>query len=91
MGKPVFSKGGGIAPHVSELSEALAAKGHEVHIFTRSGGLGDYEQINGVHYYRITHDQNGNIVYQMDRMCDVMLSRFLDVRGASRKDSYAKK
>ena len=33
----------GIAPHVSELSEALAAKGHDVHVFTRSGGLGDYE------------------------------------------------
>lgn len=26
---------GGVAPHVSELSEALAKKGHEVHIFTR--------------------------------------------------------
>ncbi|MCL7410853.1 MAG: glycosyltransferase family 4 protein [Methanosarcinaceae archaeon] len=73
-------KVGGIAPHVSELSEALAAKGHEVHIFTRSGGLGDYEMINGVHYHMVTHDQSGNIVYQMDRMCDAMYSRFLDVR-----------
>ncbi|MDO9516536.1 MAG: glycosyltransferase family 4 protein, partial [Methanosarcinaceae archaeon] len=72
-------KVGGIAPHVSELSEALAAKGHEVHIFTRSGGLSDYEMINGVHYQRVTHDQAGGIVYQMDRMCDAMYSRFLEV------------
>jgi len=26
---------GGIAPHVSELSEALVKRGHEVHIFTK--------------------------------------------------------
>lgn len=25
---------GGISPHVSELSEALAAEGHEIHLFT---------------------------------------------------------
>ena len=30
-------KVGGIAPHVSELSEHLARRGHEVHIFTRRG------------------------------------------------------
>ena len=62
----------GIAPHVSELSEAVAAKGHEVHTFTRSGGLGDYEQINGVHYHMVTHNQSSSIVNQMDRMCDTM-------------------
>ena len=65
-------KVGGIAPHVSELSETLAEKGNGVHIFTRSGELGDYEVINGVHYHRVTHDQSGSIVYQMDRMCDVL-------------------
>ena len=26
---------GGISPHVSELSEALSAEGHDVHLFTR--------------------------------------------------------
>ena len=26
---------GGISPHISELSDALAAEGHEVHLFTR--------------------------------------------------------
>jgi len=73
-------KVGGIAPHISELSESLAAKGHEVHIFTRSGGFRDHDKINGVHYHRVTYDQAGGIVYQMDRMCDAMYCRFLDVR-----------
>ncbi len=43
-------KVGGIAPHVSELSEALAERGHEVHIFTRRGDFDAYDRINGVHY-----------------------------------------
>jgi hypothetical protein len=30
-------KVGGIAPHVSELSEALARRGHGVHVLTRRG------------------------------------------------------
>lgn len=74
-------KVGGIAPHVSELSETLAKKGHEVHLFTRSGGLQDYELINGVHYHRISHDQSGNIVHQMDKMCDAMYYRYREVIG----------
>ncbi len=49
---------GGISPHVSELSEALAAEGHEVHLFTRGHEDSD-EIINGVHYHRVTCDQNG--------------------------------
>ena len=84
-------KVGGIAPHVSELSEALAAKGREVHIFTRSGGLRDYEIVNGVHYHRVTYDQSGGIVDQMDRMCDAIYSRFLDVKGIYEKVVWAKK
>ena len=70
---------GGISPHVSELSEALAAKGHEVHLFTRGRGIND-ELINGVHYHRVACDQNGGVVEQMNRMCDSMYCRFLDVR-----------
>ncbi|MEA1984905.1 MAG: glycosyltransferase family 4 protein [Euryarchaeota archaeon] len=73
-------KVGGVAPHVSELSEALAAEGHEAHIFTRAGNFGDYDFINGVHYHRVTHDQSGSIVDQMNAMCDAMYHRFLDVR-----------
>ncbi len=70
---------GGIAPHVSELSDALAAEGHDVHLFTRGHGNSD-EVINEVHYHRVACDQNGRLVEQMNRMCDNMYSRFLDVR-----------
>ena len=70
---------GGIAPHVSELSEALAAEGQEVHLFTRGRGNND-EVINGVYYHIVDCDQNGGIVEQMNRMCDNIYIRFLDVR-----------
>jgi glycosyltransferase involved in cell wall biosynthesis len=70
---------GGISPHVSELSEALAAEGHEVHLFTR--GLDDNDEIiNNVYYHKVACDQNVGIVEQMNRMCDNMYFRFLDVK-----------
>jgi glycosyltransferase involved in cell wall biosynthesis len=69
-------KVGGISPHVTELAEALVAKGHEVHIFTRIGDKSEYDEINSVHYQRCRHDQSGGIVMQMDRMCDAMVDRF---------------
>lgn len=49
---------GGISPHVSKLSEVLAAERHEVHLFTRSRENND-EIINRVHYHRVACDQNG--------------------------------
>lgn len=70
---------GGISPHVSELSEALAVEGHEVHLFTRGRDNSD-DFIRGVHYHRVASDQNGGIVEQMNRMCDNMYFRFIDVR-----------
>jgi|GEM_PF-114349 len=69
-------KVGGVAPHVSELSEALARRGHEVHVFTRRGDFGPYDEINGVHYQRVDSNISGDIVYQMDRMCDAIHDRF---------------
>ncbi len=67
---------GGLAPHVSELSEALAARGHEVHVFTRRGQYGPYDLIKGVHYQRVRSDDSGGIVHRMDSMCDAFLDRF---------------
>ena len=72
-------KVGGLAPHVSELSENLVKYGHEVHIFTRNCGLGAHETINGVHYHRIDHDLSEDILHQMDSMCDAMYSMFKEV------------
>ena len=67
---------GGIAPHVSELSEALVKRGHEVHIFTRRGDFDVYDIINGVHYHRVAIENLGNIVFQMDKMCDALVESF---------------
>lgn len=69
-------KVGGLAPHVSELSEALAKKGHEVHVFTRTGEYGPYDMVNGVHYQRVRNDRKDGIIRQMDALCDAFVDRF---------------
>jgi len=74
-------KVGGVAPHVSELSEALARRGHELHIFTRRGDFESYDRINGVHYQRVDSDSSGDILAQMDRMCDALYDRFCAVKN----------
>ena len=70
-------KVGGIAPHVSELSEALAKRGHEIHAFTRRGDFDYYDRINGVHYHRVDFDNSEGLIEQMDRMSAAMYERFL--------------
>jgi len=65
-----------VAPHVSELSEALARRGHEVHIFTRRGDFESYDRINGVHYQRVDVDSSGDVLAQMDRMSNALCDRF---------------
>lgn len=69
-------KVGGVAPHVSELSEALARMGHEVHVFTRRGDFDSYDKINGVHYQRVDFNSSGDILRQMDNMSSAMYDRF---------------
>jgi glycosyltransferase involved in cell wall biosynthesis len=73
-------KVGGVAPHVSELSEALARRGHEVHVFTRRGDFESYDKINGVHYQRVDFDVAGDIIAQMDKMSDAIYHRFIAVQ-----------
>jgi len=73
-------KVGGLAPHVSEISEALARKGHEVHVFTRRGAYGPYDVVNGVHYQRVRSDGSGSIVRQMDSLCGSLLDRYRAVK-----------
>ena len=69
-------KVGGVAPHVSELSEALARRGHEVHVFTRRGDFESYDKINGVHYQRVDSDSSGDILAQMNKMGHAIYDRF---------------
>jgi glycosyltransferase involved in cell wall biosynthesis len=72
-------KVGGVAPHVSEISEALVRRGHEVHVLTRRGEFDSYDRINGVHYQRVDFDSTGDIVYQMDKMSNAIYDRFVAV------------
>lgn len=45
---------GGIARHVEEISEALVAQGHEVHVVTADHpGTAEREIVNGVHLHRV--------------------------------------
>jgi glycosyltransferase involved in cell wall biosynthesis len=74
-------KVGGIAPHVSELSEALAKRGHEIHVFTRRGDFDSYDKINGVHYQRVDFDESESLVETMDRMSVAMYERFLKTQN----------
>ncbi|MCJ7445076.1 MAG: glycosyltransferase family 4 protein [Methanotrichaceae archaeon] len=74
-------KVGGVAPHVSELSEALARRGHELHIFTRRGDFDSYDKINGVHYQRIDFDSTGDLLSQMVKMSSAMYDRFRAVQA----------
>jgi glycosyltransferase involved in cell wall biosynthesis len=74
-------KVGGITPHITAVAEGLAARGHEVHVFTRRGNFPEYDLIRGVHYQRVPHDYGGSIVEQMDRMCRAMADRFFAVES----------
>lgn len=69
-------KVGGMAPHVTELAEALAKRGHEVHIFTRRGDFDAFDRINGVYYQRSPAGGDGDIVSQMDRMSEALFDSF---------------
>jgi glycogen synthase len=70
-------KVGGIAPHVSELSEALSKRSHEINVFTRRGDFNAYDKINGVHYQRVDFNKSERLVEVMDRMSAAMYERFL--------------
>jgi glycosyltransferase involved in cell wall biosynthesis len=70
---------GGLAHIVSELAEALARRGNEVHVFTRRGNLDVRNQINGVYYHQIIFDYRGNIVSQMDKWCEALLDSFKSI------------
>lgn len=61
---------GGVAAHVSELAEALAGKGHDVHIFTRiDREQSPYELIGSVHYHRCAYDACDDFIDDVNSMC----------------------
>ena len=61
---------GGVAAHVTELGAALQRKGHDVHVFTRTGpGQPHYQLIHGVHYHRCPFALHSNFVDEVNNMC----------------------
>lgn len=70
---------GGLAAHVSEMSEALHCRGHEVHVFTRCGeGVGRYDCINGVHYHRCPFESHPDFFTYVDRMGNSFVERMIE-------------
>jgi glycosyltransferase involved in cell wall biosynthesis len=68
---------GGVAAVVTQLSEALAGQGHEVHVFTRmSEGKQEHELIKGVWEHRCVSPACDDFIEYMDHMCDSMVSCF---------------
>ena len=61
---------GGVAVHVSELARALAARGHDVHVFTRMGeGQPEHSRADGVDYHRCPFDLDPYFVAETENMC----------------------
>ncbi len=71
---------GGLAVSVTELSEALARLGHEVHLLTRMGdNQKEDERINGVNLHRCTFHGGSNIMEYTENMGKSMVGRFYDL------------
>ncbi|TVQ51783.1 MAG: glycosyltransferase family 1 protein [Phycisphaerales bacterium] len=69
---------GGVAAHVSELADALAEKGHEVHIFTRAGeNQPEYERIGNVHEHRCRYQYCDNLVDDVNKMCGAIVEQVI--------------
>lgn len=69
---------GGVAAHVSELAEALAEMGHEVHVFTRAGeNQPEYEQIGRVHEHRCLYTYRDNFTDDVNSMCGAIVEQVL--------------
>ncbi len=69
---------GGVATHVSELAAALAARGHELHVFTRQAADQRFhEQLDGVHYHRCPYAGQRDFVDDVNSMCRAMVERVL--------------
>ncbi len=73
---------GGLAAHVSELSQALHQRGHDVHVLTRMGpNQSRYDCIDGVHYHRCPFEPHPDFVTYIEQMCDAFMSRLKDAES----------
>jgi glycogen synthase len=68
---------GGIGVHVTELAAAMQRRGHEVHVFTRTGhDQREHEEIFGVHYHRCSFALNSCFVDEINNMCQSFVDCF---------------
>ncbi|MFH1836191.1 MAG: glycosyltransferase family 4 protein [Methanobacteriota archaeon] len=73
---------GGVAAVVTKVAEALAAHGHEVHVFTRiSAGQPEHEEINGVFEHRCVSPGCEDFIEYMDHVCDSLTSCYHQVKN----------
>lgn len=73
---------GGVAPHVTELSAALHAAGHDVHIFTRSTQPRTWEnKIWGVTYHEVAYDLHSDFIQEMSNMCGAFVAELCSYEG----------
>ncbi|MCE5278493.1 MAG: glycosyltransferase family 4 protein [Planctomycetaceae bacterium] len=71
---------GGVAVHVSELAQAIARGGHEVHVFTRMGPDQPYHDvIDGVHYHRCRYSGHRDFVDDVNNMCRAFVDRVFEL------------
>ncbi|KAF6000686.1 hypothetical protein F1559_001279 [Cyanidiococcus yangmingshanensis] len=71
---------GGVAPHVTELAAGLERRGHEVHVFVRSGmGQPSYERIDGVYVHRCGFDGSPDFVKECENMCNSFMHAMYEV------------
>lgn len=75
---------GGVAVHVTELAAALQRRGHEVHVFARTGEWQPRdESIDGVWYHRCTFRLDSSFVDEVQDMCRSFVARFEEVQRFS--------
>jgi glycosyltransferase involved in cell wall biosynthesis len=73
---------GGVAPHVTELAAGLERRGHEVHVFVRSGmGQSAYERIDGVYVHRCGFDGSPDFVKECENMCNSFMHSMYEVES----------
>ena len=62
---------GGVAPHVTELAAGLERRGHEVHVYSRTGdGQLPYEIVDGVHIHRVPIALDPDFIAECNNMCN---------------------
>ncbi|GAB0493408.1 hypothetical protein MMPV_004690 [Pyropia vietnamensis] len=65
---------GGVAPHLTELAAGLERRGHEVHVYVRTGANQQpYEVIDGVHVHRVAFELSSDFVEECANMCNAMV------------------